>query len=43
MNDVPKGEDLRVIGDKLLLDAQDLRVGLELGLGVKDRLVGTGI
>jgi len=32
-----------VIGDKLLREVQDLLVGLELGLGVKERLVGTGI
>ncbi len=42
-NSIPSCEDRSVIGDKLLLEAHDLRVGLELGLGVNERLVGTGI
>ena len=40
---VPSCEERSVMGDKLRREAQDLRVGLELGLGVKDRFVGTGI
>lgn len=39
----PNADGRKVIGDRLRLDVQDLRVGLELGLGEKERLVGTAI
>lgn len=39
----PRADGRSVMGDSDRREVQDRRVGLELGLGVKERLVGTGI
>ena len=39
----PSAEGRSVMGERLRREVHERRVGLELGLGVKERLVGTGI